>query len=146
MDKKCSKCGHKKDLSAFNKRGNDHSGYCKLCQSKVYKAHYRANKAKIIQKVKAYANENRIKIKAEIDRLKSMPCVDCKSSFPPVCMDFDHRPGTVKLADISTLASKKSISLETVLNEVRKCDLVCSNCHRIRTFSRVGSAATALVL
>lgn len=69
-----------------------------------------------------------------IDRIKSAPCMDCGNTFPPVCMDFDHRPGEVKIGGISKLAKKATIA--TLLAEMAKCDLVCANCHRIRTHSR----------
>lgn len=46
-------------------------------------------------------------------------------------MDFDHRPGTIKVADVSVLA--RSSTKERTLDEIAKCDLVCANCHRIRT-------------
>jgi hypothetical protein len=72
--------------------------------------------------------------RAAVDEIKSAPCMDCGGTFPPVCMDFDHRPGEVKSAGVSQL--KKSASMEALLAEIAKCDLVCANCHRIRTYSR----------
>ncbi len=58
------------------------------------------------------------------------PCMDCKGSFPPVCMDFDHRdPSTKSFA----LSRARGFDLEAVKLELAKCDLICSNCHRIRT-------------
>lgn len=65
--------------------------------------------------------------------LKRKPCLDCGRSFPPVCMDFDHRPGTVKSIDVARLVSQGPAIM---LEEIEKCDLVCSNCHRIRTHQR----------
>lgn len=61
--------------------------------------------------------------------LKTNPCTDCNQSFPPECMDFDHVRG-VKLAMVSRTPRKH---LEA---EIAKCDLVCANCHRIRTRKR----------
>jgi hypothetical protein len=59
----------------------------------------------------------------------------CKNRFPAVCMDFDHRPGEVKLDEVSDMVSGwKAWGL--VEAEISKCDLVCSNCHRIRTWKR----------
>lgn len=55
------------------------------------------------------------------------PCVDCGES-DPVCLDFDHVRG-VKWANISTLVSKGA-TVATIKDEVRKCDVRCSNCHR----------------
>lgn len=47
-------------------------------------------------------------------------------------MDFDHVHGA-KLANISDM---KTGSLERLLREMRKCDVVCANCHRLRTLAR----------
>jgi len=65
--------------------------------------------------------------KAWLDGLKSHPCVDCGGMFPAVCMDFHHARGvkTFRIAD-------KLRSKEAILAELEKCDLLCSNCHRIR--------------
>ena len=66
---------------------------------------------------------------------KAAPCMDCGGAFPPECMDFDHVPGRgEKLFNVS-LASL-TFCRETVESEMAKCDLVCSNCHRIRTRKR----------
>lgn len=46
-------------------------------------------------------------------------------------------PGHRKLGDISTL---NWLSRPEVLEEVAKCELVCANCHAIRTFERAGWA------
>ena len=68
-----------------------------------------------------------------LEVLKAAPCLDCGQQFPPECMDFDHRPGTHKVANVAKLYWH---SETTLLEEIAKCDLVCSNCHRIRTRKR----------
>lgn len=67
-----------------------------------------------------------------IQELKSVPCVDCGKTFPPECMDFDHKG--YKSFNISRVGSHGLIS---ILKEIEKCDIVCSNCHRIRTNKRI---------
>lgn len=67
--------------------------------------------------------------------LKVLPCMDCGKFFPPVCMDFDHRPGTEKKFNISGGACLRRA--EAFQDEIMKCDLVCANCHRIRTQNRL---------
>ncbi len=66
-----------------------------------------------------------------VQDLKNLPCVDCKNTFPPVCMHFDHLGN--KFMDISSMVlySKKRL-----LAEIAKCELVCANCHAIRTYKR----------
>jgi cob(I)alamin adenosyltransferase len=49
-------------------------------------------------------------------------------------MTFDHRPGTEKLRDLATLAARGLTGLFE--RELGKCDLVCANCHAVRTFCR----------
>jgi hypothetical protein len=66
-------------------------------------------------------------------RLKNRPCMDCYGWFEPCQMDFDHRKGTVKYRTISKLWACK---LKILCEEMRKCDLVCANCHRLRTYRR----------
>jgi predicted Zn-ribbon and HTH transcriptional regulator len=63
-------------------------------------------------------------------KLKSDPCKDCGKTFHPFSMDFDHRDPTQKSRDISQINR-----MDEIIEEVKKCDLVCANCHRIRTFT-----------
>lgn len=60
------------------------------------------------------------------------PCMDCEQSYPSVCMDFDHRDQATKRMQINELCAKR-MSWKVINDELAKCDLVCSNCHRIRT-------------
>jgi hypothetical protein len=68
------------------------------------------------------------------DLKSSTPCADCGQFFPAVCMDFDHLPGTKKIATIARMMGHGSYSLEELKSEISKCQLVCANCHRIRTW------------
>jgi len=65
---------------------------------------------------------------------KMAPCQDCGGCFPPECMDFDHRDGETKFFGVA--AGKLRFGLPTIAAEIAKCDLVCANCHRIRTEKR----------
>ena len=84
-----------------------------------------------------YREKNRRKkerLKEIVRELKAHPCSDCGGTFPSYVMDFDHRTGEVKNFSVSD--SIKWMSLKRVLDEIAKCDLVCANCHRIRTYQR----------
>lgn len=60
-----------------------------------------------------------------------MPCADCKHTYDPVCMDFDHLPGYSKVDDVASLPNRGSPNL--IRAELVKCEVVCANCHRLRT-------------
>jgi hypothetical protein len=69
---------------------------------------------------------------AFVAAIKDAPCTDCGQQFPPECMDFDHVRGT-KIDHVNSLLQR---SLRTLQAEIEKCELVCANCHRIRTKKR----------
>ena len=57
-------------------------------------------------------------------------CVDCGFKGLAFQMDFDHRVPADKSFGIG---SGVSYSYDRQLEESLKCDLVCANCHRVRT-------------
>lgn len=91
-----------------------------------YNRYYRLHHPDRIKKQwRHYYDERR----SFIDWLKSIPCFDCGGQFPPECMDFDHRDPSTKRRAPGAIGS-----LNALQNEIMKCDLVCANCHRTRTF------------
>ena len=62
------------------------------------------------------------------------PCADCGLTFPAVCMDFDHVRGD-KVDNVSYLVSGHR-RWEIIETEIAKCEIVCSNCHRVRTLNK----------
>jgi hypothetical protein len=94
------------------------------------RAYKQANRARIATK----AAERR-KIKRQyVALIKSNPCTDCKQTYPWYVMDLDHVTGE-KHKDVSSLIDN-NVSLEIIMLEVAKCEVVCSNCHRERTWKR----------
>jgi hypothetical protein len=86
------------------------------------------------------AQRERWRRKAELlDRLRSVPCMDCGGRFPQCCMDFDHRDPSTKRKQVTAMIA--SHGWTSIMAEVDKCDIVCANCHRLRTFNRRSSAA-----
>ena len=61
------------------------------------------------------------------------PCMDCKISYPYYMMDFDHVRGK-KQANVAELIN--TLSKKRIDTEIAKCEVVCSNCHRARTYLR----------
>jgi len=67
------------------------------------------------------------------DLKEKNPCMDCKISYPYYMMDFDHVRGT-KQANVAELIN--TLSKKRLDEEIAKCEIVCSNCHRARTYLR----------
>lgn len=81
-------------------------------------------------------NAKKAEKQAYSDRVKlESGCTDCGTRRPhPEMYDFDHMPGTVKVRSVATYLM--SGSLEQMIAEIAKCEVVCANCHRIRTRRR----------
>ena len=84
-------------------------------------------------KYKGYVGNRREFIRAMIREARNQPCTDCNVQFPWYIMEFDHARG-VKEFGISVGAVKYGI--EKVRAEMKKCDIVCRNCHGDRTYRR----------
>ena len=69
-----------------------------------------------------------------VDKLKQRPCLDCGDRFPSCSMDFDHRDPGTKRYTISRMIGRAGEA--RIMAEVAKCDIVCANCHRERTYRR----------
>jgi hypothetical protein len=104
----CTRC-----KSAFNlsSKSSEDKNYCISCATK---------------KVTDYRKTNRQFI---YDYLKANHCVDCGETNP-IVLEFDHKDPDLKLFN---LGDSKSYSLDKIKNEITKCDVVCANCHRVRT-------------
>ena len=102
-----------------------YSGYTHACRCGVCRAEYTRDRKKA--DASQYARN-----KAMLDELKANPCVDCGGKFPPEAMDFDHINGE-KVKQVSALLKHGKPKL---LAEIAKCELVCANCHRVRTRAR----------
>jgi hypothetical protein len=85
----------------------------------------------------------RLKFKGKTEELKdkirnlkmTTPCMDCGQLYHYCVMDFDHRDRNTKVVSIAYLM-RNTNNMALIEEEMAKCDLVCSNCHRLRTFKR----------
>lgn len=97
--------------------------------------HYEKNKPAY----QARARERDRRLQSMIRELKTAPCLDCWVAYPWYVMDFDHRPGEAKVMDVGIMV-RRGLSEAKIRAEIAKCDVVCANCHRERTFSRLSLA------
>jgi hypothetical protein len=122
----CNKCGLEKPLDRFNKRSGSKDGLqarCKQCNSEALKAHYNDNKA--------YYKDKQLKLRERnrdyIASIKSSSC--CKICQEPdsCCLDFHHL--TDKKYNVAEMPAL-GLSLELIQEEIDKCVVLCSNCHK----------------
>jgi hypothetical protein len=73
--------------------------------------------------------------KRAIREAKNRPCADCGIQYPYFVMDLDHRPGEGKRGNFNVLV-KRGTATAILLDEIARCDVVCANCHRLRTHRR----------
>lgn len=92
-----------------------------------------ANRLKKRAYQRAASKKRRLAIQAI--KLKA-GCIDCGYCEHPAALDFDHRPLEIKLFSVGTTPNGR---WEQVLREIAKCDVVCANCHRVRTEDRRSS-------
>lgn len=100
------------------------------------KKHYAENKAAYRQSRLDY----RIRLRDEVNQIKEEKgCTDCRKRrrpfrYPYYVLQFDHPEDAVKVGSVNNLI--RTARREVVLAEVKKCDVVCSNCHHVRSFKR----------
>lgn len=71
-------------------------------------------------------------VRKEVQKLKEQPCKDCGVIYPHYVMDYDH------LRDKKIPMNRIYSYTKTIRDEESaKCDIVCANCHRIRTWNRL---------
>lgn len=132
----CSKCGKELPLTDFykdNRATDGRQSDCKSCHCKVSTAWHKKNP----EKTKGYArafNKRHPELwdklaqerKLCLDEYKSdNGCIICGET-EPCCLDFHHLNPNKKDANVGSLLSN---NIETLINEIRKCILVCKNCH-----------------
>jgi protein-arginine kinase activator protein McsA len=123
--KQCTSCHKTKPFSSFRKNKRAKDGYqyfCTRCASRKIRAMYD----------KKYADKVRMRTltrsqlhREVISKIKIKGCELCPET-DIACMDFHHRDPFQKDFTISARYNK---SIESLLQEVSKCAVVCRNCH-----------------
>lgn len=131
--KVCTKCGESKSASDFPKRSRNKDGlssWCKTCFREHSAAKYKSDPLERERKSRNRVNLSLRNKEKMAELLSRSSCLDCGTEDPRV-LEFDHRiPGE---KSFSIAESYHAFGWETISQEIAKCDIVCSNCHRIRT-------------
>lgn len=119
--KKCISCKTHKDVRNFTKlKIRRLHSYCKFC--------LRGKNAKYsLKRVKRKTPSEEFLEKYKDNK----PCMDCGREFRYWMLDLDHIKDKTQ-----NLNQMRCRSLLSTIEEVKKCELVCVNCHRKRTWNR----------
>lgn len=123
----CSKCKENKVLKAFSNKKTAKDGkhsQCKICTRKLTKIHYEKNKKYYFEKRKRNQEELQ---KWYIEYKDKLHCTSCGEDRHWV-LDFHHIDPTTKKGSVNVILHSKG--KEAFLKEVKKCKILCSNCHR----------------
>ncbi len=90
-------------------------------------AHVRAVQNKAARKFRAKMFQQKV----ELQKLLGGVCAKCGFSDPRA-LDFDHVDPREKKFAVSQMIARQP--LELIVEEARKCQLLCANCHRVKTF------------
>lgn len=141
MKRTCTRCKTQKDLGLFVKDKNKplgHSFCCKQCHNtearRTFKEEYPKDKEKYLRTRRDYRDRERQKMK---EFLSDKSCMDCGNTDWRV-FEFDHRDPSIKEFNIGDRLRTKG-SFESCAEEIAKCDIVCANCHKIRTYTMINS-------
>lgn len=129
----CTKCKVEKNLKDFNRKKNSKDGVqniCKECSRERSRKYYKENSDKHLKAVTDNKKKYREKIQEFIfNYLLKHPCVKCGESNP-IVLDFDH----LRDKDNCICNGIRNIwSLDRVKKEIEKCQVLCANCHRLKT-------------
>ncbi len=127
----CVACDLWKPIDAFHDSQTGQFSYCRDCRN-AYDRRYYYEKGRGPRLARRRAAvDAALRWMAGIKQ--GVPCTDCGGMFPVYVMHWDHLPGFEKHDAISTLLGG---SRDVVLEELKKCELVCANCHVMRTVAR----------
>jgi len=135
--RRCAMCGLLKPAGEFHDSRTGQFSYCRECRRAYDRRYYRERGRT------ARLGRQRARVRAERAWMSSLKegvaCADCGQVFPPWVMHWDHLPGYEKVACISELVGSRR--REITVMELEKCELVCANCHVLRTVGRGSDAS-----
>lgn len=119
----CRKCRAEKPDEEFSWRQKNRGvrqPECVLCTRARAQDHYNRNRQRYLEKALVEGEKRRALLKTLKQR-----CVDCgNTNF--VVLEFHHLDPTAKEGSIATMA------ISRIVEEAKKCVVLCANCHRIR--------------
>lgn len=136
--KKCSSCKTDKEEDCFHNNNFKKDGLaseCKECKKNNYIIRRDADDGTLKKKETENRKKRSLRIKQFVyDYLLNHPCVDCGEN-DPIVLEFDHISD--KSESISVMVKNRK-TIKSIQQEINKCEVRCSNCHKRRTAKQFG--------
>ena len=146
--KQCTTCNVEFPIDEFNiKKGHFYKSNgkpkrqnrCKKCHASASRENYAQNKEYKKKKTAEY-NKNVVipRNMTFVQKYKRIfgKCVKCGETDHRV-LDFNHLDQSKKTAGVTQLAWNLA-SIKRIKNEIKKCEILCANCHRKHTWEQLG--------
>lgn len=125
-------------------RGGKPTTRCRKCRKEYHQKYnkevryadvgaYKAEKARTIAKYHRLVKPGRLERKLKLVVLLGGACRECGYAVSAAALDFHHRDPGQKEHTISRILYHDR-DFGKALEEAKKCDLLCSNCHREATY------------
>ena len=138
----CTKCQQELPISSFNLKKMNKDGtpqlqsLCKSCNKIYQKEHYLQNKNHYANKARSWETNYKVKIYSILMEVCKDGCIECgEKSF--ACLQFNHIDPSTKIDSVSSMITN-SKNIEFILEEVKKCEILCANCHAKKTAKQFG--------
>ena len=124
--RQCTKCGEIKEITEFHKRSKIATHWmCKQCKRSYDAEWYRRNERRR-RKLSEAAEQRRKRMIAFVNRYKIFcGCKICGYNKSHHALDLHHLRD--KKYDFTNM---KTLGMNTIKKEMRKCVVLCANCHR----------------
>lgn len=133
--KTCGTCKESKALDSFNRKQRSSDGFqptCRVCNQARARLYYKENREHHIRVCVARRKQGVASLRAKyLEFLSNKVCEWCGEDDIRV-LEADHLDPATKRDDISGLIHTP-VAWKTIEEELRKCRILCSNCHARRT-------------
>lgn len=125
--KRCPKCSTEKSIEEFSRcktRKDGRAVHCKSCSNEMNKAAYRKRPLHYREKRKQTVERHKNRY---VEWKATQKCLFCGEK-EPICLDLHHKDPAQKDFVISEMVTQRG--WKSLMKEIEKCVVVCSNCHR----------------
>ena len=124
-------CGTKAKYNYHLRRGET----CQMCKdaNAAWSRARNGSRPRVLRQPPSIRKEDRREWLID-QKVARVACMDCHKKVErdnTFVFDYDHREPNQKTEAISTMLH--SWTTDRLLHEMDKCDLICANCHRVRT-------------